>query len=86
MEFMIVNSFHGYVMEKNGLISFTHNIAEATVSIKFDYMMDLCKQCGAGSVIWAREKGGRWQKYCQPSTRFDPKCANRLLRDAFRGG
>lgn len=86
MEFMIINSYHGYVIEHNGLISFTHNIAEATVSIKFERMKDLCERCGAGSVIWAREKGGKWQQYCVPSIRFNPSDTEKLLRETFKGG
>lgn len=87
MEYIIVNTRFGYLMEHNGSISFTHDIADATVSTNFERMLDLCK-IHVDSKIWVRDNPkDKWRmNKSQPFYSFEIQPIEQILREAFRYG
>lgn len=83
MDEYIIVTMHGYVM--NADLAFTHDIADALITTNFQKAIDLCKRCALGTV-WHRVDGGKWERWCQPSTRFDPKSADEILKEIFKYG
>lgn len=83
-KYVAVNTMYGYLMEHSGVVSFTHDIADATVSTNYERIHDLAYRYFC--TIWAQEDGGKWYQHSEPSHRFDPSEITELLKEAFRYG
>ncbi len=83
-KYIAVNTMHGYLMEHGGVVSFTHDIADATVSTNYGRIYDLAREYFC--TIWAQEDDGKWYQHSEPSHIFDPSEAAKLLKEVFRHG
>lgn len=79
-EYIIVHTSHGYMMDESP--AFTHNIADAMVTINYQKAKDLCDRYMA--CMWKRDNTTtKWEPCYQPSNKFRPEYLGDLIGEMY---